>query len=450
MAAIDTLRDALFGNPPTIDYRPSREGVVKSFSEVVESLNAIVGGFAASAVPAVYASLGTLNNNLGFADRTLGLVYNDQSPANNGIYIKNGSIGSGSWTRTGLLGVGPNATENQIRAVVLPLFEDARQEFDGQITTQIAASQVVIDQRIAAGQVLIDNKVATSRADIDARIAPLTEQAEAAAAGADLALAGLEQARDDAREAVLESVRIVESIEEADRLPARPSLIVMPLAGSVYTEDFSGGTIGQPPAGWTSRWTAYRYAIFNDPIEGKVLRCTNLNTADGNTLLTWDAIDGDPNRADIEFAIRARAVSGAFWLRGVARASGATNANGVFLGEGAAAKDNIGAAIITVRQNGASVPTTLFGPDVVTTLGPWYWIRGHAFDRNGFRLKMWRDGQPEPEEWTLVRTTESVALPAGWGFGVVMDSFRRPNSVQDISDVIVATGSKRAPIPGYL
>lgn len=44
MSAVDTLRDALYGNPPSPNWLPSREGTLKAFSEISEQVQAAVAG----------------------------------------------------------------------------------------------------------------------------------------------------------------------------------------------------------------------------------------------------------------------------------------------------------------------------------------------------------------------------------------------------------------------
>lgn len=118
MSVVDDLRDALYGNPPSPTHRPTREGVLASFSDVVMSLNILAGGVIASTAAAVYATRSELDDDLAFDDRTLGLVYDDG--INTGIYIKSGPSGSGSWTFTGLLGAGGGSGTN-----LIPLIEAA-------------------------------------------------------------------------------------------------------------------------------------------------------------------------------------------------------------------------------------------------------------------------------------------------------------------------------------
>ena len=53
-----------------------------------------------------YATLAGLNADLAHGAASTALVYSDSTPANNGIYVKAGASGSGSWSRIGDM---PNA-----------------------------------------------------------------------------------------------------------------------------------------------------------------------------------------------------------------------------------------------------------------------------------------------------------------------------------------------------
>lgn len=137
MSAVDILRDALFGTPPSAAKEPSREGVLAAFENVVLSLNTLAGGVIGSTAAAVYAARSTLNGHLEFADRTLGLVYNDGD--NTGIYIKSGAANTGSWVATGLLGRGPGPTDNQLRAILPDLLPPLLDESIYEATAEIVA-----------------------------------------------------------------------------------------------------------------------------------------------------------------------------------------------------------------------------------------------------------------------------------------------------------------------
>lgn len=133
MGAIETLRDALFGNPPSQATEPSREGVLKAFEETLQSINSIVGGIFTEDASAVFATRAALFANLNFPAGTLGVVYADANSDYIGIYVKNGSSGSGSWAFTGLLGRGPGPTDEQVYL--------AYQEYVDQISAEVGVAQ---------------------------------------------------------------------------------------------------------------------------------------------------------------------------------------------------------------------------------------------------------------------------------------------------------------------
>ena len=141
MSSIDTLRTALFGNPPSADYKPSRDGVILAFVEFLRTLDILAGGIAADAAGPVYATVAELNADLGHPSGAIGMVYNDPDPDTSGIYIKTGSSGSGSWLETGLLGRGAPASDEQILTALSYYTEN----LDSAATAvQTAASNAVV------------------------------------------------------------------------------------------------------------------------------------------------------------------------------------------------------------------------------------------------------------------------------------------------------------------
>lgn len=91
-----------------------------------------------------------------------------------------------------------------------------------------------------------------------------------------------------------------------------------------YFTNFSGYTSGVQPTGWTARWqTANKtWTVENDAgaTGGKLLRCVSANNNAG--LLTWDAIDADANRDNVEIFFRFRSSgTGTIPVGGVVRAS---------------------------------------------------------------------------------------------------------------------------------
>lgn len=163
MGAIETLRDALFGNPPSQTTEPSREGVLKAFEETVQSINSVVGGIFTEDASAVYAARATLFSNLNFPDRTLGVVYADANSDYIGIYVKNGVSGSGSWTFTGLLGRGPGPTDGQVYLAYQEYVDQISADVD---TAQSAAAAAAVSE--AAAESLIGPTYASTGAGISA------------------------------------------------------------------------------------------------------------------------------------------------------------------------------------------------------------------------------------------------------------------------------------------
>lgn len=96
MSAVDTLRDALYGNPPQANFEPQREGVLNAFTELFGSI-ALSG---LGAITVIKTTRALLNADLAHAADVVALVTSDATDANNDLYYKVGASGSGSWTLT--------------------------------------------------------------------------------------------------------------------------------------------------------------------------------------------------------------------------------------------------------------------------------------------------------------------------------------------------------------
>lgn len=118
MSAVDTFRDALFGNPPSQATKPSREGALAAFSEltglVEGALHQLLAAVTLDQAVAIYATQASLYADLSPANGTLGVIYNDGT--NNGVYVKNGVANTGSWQRTGLMLQGEEGERGPIGA----------------------------------------------------------------------------------------------------------------------------------------------------------------------------------------------------------------------------------------------------------------------------------------------------------------------------------------------
>lgn len=93
MSAVDTLRAALFGNPPDPNHEPSREGTLAAFAELYNAVLSI------SLDALSYATVSDLPSSVDVAPvGTSARVYNDPDPANNVYWIrKNDSGANNGW-----------------------------------------------------------------------------------------------------------------------------------------------------------------------------------------------------------------------------------------------------------------------------------------------------------------------------------------------------------------
>jgi hypothetical protein len=88
MSAVDTIRDALYGNPPTPGFKPSRDGVLAGFTELFTQVVAATNGMVA------YTTKALMNAAPIPANGTQERVYADPTPANNGVYVTKAGVRS--------------------------------------------------------------------------------------------------------------------------------------------------------------------------------------------------------------------------------------------------------------------------------------------------------------------------------------------------------------------
>ena len=109
--AADTFRDYVTAGLPASGANEPRKPDIRSLHATIDnSITQLAAAFVADAATVVYANRDSLYGNLAPNDRSIGIVYNDV-PDRNGIYIKNGAAGSGSWNSTGLMLAGPKGDD---------------------------------------------------------------------------------------------------------------------------------------------------------------------------------------------------------------------------------------------------------------------------------------------------------------------------------------------------
>lgn len=210
-----------------------------------------------------------------------------------------------------------------------------------------------------------------------------------------------------------------------------------------FDTNFSGYSAGSPPTGWTARWVTTNVTnnVVSDAIGdgGQILRSTS--TADARRLLSWDTVDADANRADVEILCRFRASSvttgSTDSLRMHVRASGAAAAEtGYHLTIPSASGANY-----TVNKYVSGSATALATVAMDVSANTLYNIR---FRVNGttIRAKVWKDGQAEPTDWQ-VDTTDSSVSSAGW---VGVGRFESTPTL-DITHFVAATNGDTATWP---
>ena len=87
MTAVDTLREALFGSPPSETYKPDRNGVLNAFTQIHEQVFTLQLGVDA------YATVADLPTVTVVDDGTSARVYNDLTSTNNTYWV----VVDGAW-----------------------------------------------------------------------------------------------------------------------------------------------------------------------------------------------------------------------------------------------------------------------------------------------------------------------------------------------------------------
>ena len=177
-----------------------------------------------------------------------------------------------------------------------------------------------------------------------------------------------------------------------------------------YFEDFESYTPNATPVGWTKKrdggvttWTVF------DTGTSKIVRGTN--TVASPSTLTWDTIDADANRANMEVVIRFRLTDGSGGGGAVVRATTDTQIGyqGIFF---------VPALTVTRIQYGVSTNKSQgnFGWNSNT----WYRLRIQV-NGNVLKLRAWDEGSSEPTTWTLGdagTVTDNNITTGGAGFCV--------------------------------
>lgn len=208
-----------------------------------------------------------------------------------------------------------------------------------------------------------------------------------------------------------------------------------------YKTDFVEYVTGSQPSDWTERWGTANssWSVEDEGIgspSDNILRHTA--SVNARRMLSWDDIDADPNRDNVEILSKFKTSSTTnaqnhLRVRG-SGSSGSETAYGFFMG--------LNSGTITVNKLVSGSGTTLGTDSFSWSTGTYFWVR---FRVNGTSLKarIWEDGDIEPSTWNIEVSDSSIS-GVGWaGFGAFTSSGNR-----DFDFVSIATNGETAEGPG--
>lgn len=206
-----------------------------------------------------------------------------------------------------------------------------------------------------------------------------------------------------------------------------------------YFRDFEGESTGVVPSGWTKRFVTSDSTWTVEAVSGvgNVLRKA-ASSGTGRRGISWDLIDADADRANVEmvFRLRCTAVLSNFQLRGFVRGSGSAASESMYVG-GINVTDFNG---VRLQKYVSGSPTSIDSVTKSISINTWY-ITRLRINGTTLSVKVWADGDSEPGSWDLT-TTDSSLSAAGWvGF------FDFPSSsVTEIDWIGVGTNGDTAPM----
>lgn len=206
-----------------------------------------------------------------------------------------------------------------------------------------------------------------------------------------------------------------------------------------FTDDFadfstcSAGDCGD----WTERYNAGYWTVSSGDVVYPIGKSNDW------TALTWDDLDGDANRDNIELLFKLTTSSSALTATvvpyGIARGSGSDEAETHYL---FAARDT---GIRVLYCSGSSTQNLIANVLLSLSASTTYWFR---FRVNGsgptsLKLKVWADGDSEPGTWNIDTTDTSGPTAAGWS-GPATYGLTNPN-LNTLLQIGVGTNGDTAP-----
>lgn len=186
--------------------------------------------------------------------------------------------------------------------------------------------------------------------------------------------------------------------------------------------DFSEYTAGALPSDWTLRFNAVAGQILVAEVSGatggKTLRIARApNSPTAYVGASWDDIDADPDRDDVELVCKFRFIAITGNLAGqestlFVRGSGTGLTNSYLYGAGAT-RSVSPYRRLTKRTNGSRA--TLGGGGDLIDNNVWVWARVRA-NGTSIKSKLWLDSESEPAGWDVEVTDSGITTAGFCGF----------------------------------
>lgn len=154
------------GLPASGSHDPEK-GQIRFIGNLIDNALSLLGSaVTVGSAVAVYATRSSLNSNLSAPDRSIGIVYNDGT--NNGVYVKVGAVGTGSWNATGLMLAGRQGDQGP----------EGKSIYDVAIATGAVPPGTTPDQFV---QQFIGQLVTNATTTLNAQVAAAKQSADLAA-----------------------------------------------------------------------------------------------------------------------------------------------------------------------------------------------------------------------------------------------------------------------------
>lgn len=214
-----------------------------------------------------------------------------------------------------------------------------------------------------------------------------------------------------------------------------------------YSTLWTEYTLAAQPSDWTERWNPDNFAAtvesVTTPVGSRILR---VDGSSGRYVLSWDAIDADADRDDVEVLVLIR-LAGTIQANRtsagvVVRASGAGGSETGYAAAFRAANPSTNRFNRIVEYSNGSFSEV--GNDADTwDVNTWYWVRFQVIG-SALKMKRWTGTvDDEPGTWDI-EATDSTLSAAGW-VGVHMNG--GDPGPYEYAYVAVGTNGGSAPAP---